>query len=391
MSRNIAIIGGGRWARVIVQVLANLTPPPTGISIHSPRNADAMNAWAIKRGLAGIVSATASWPDFCSRKIDAVIVANAARDHERAVRAALLKGVPVLVEKPFAISAEGAQSLIDLGENRETPLATAHVFLFARYIERFGKLVSGNGPLNSLEFIWSDPGTEHRYGEQKSYDPGLPIVADLLPHVVSILSAVAPGARVDFKRITLSRGGSRSVLELNVGTAPCRLELVRDGAARVRSVSAITGEKRFNLDFSTEPGVITTADATICGDPEWQTGKRPMALLLSAFLQIAAGGPGDERLDASLGLQVCQLTDRAMRHYRANQAAWLFEKAVADQHQPDRDLRYALRELLHASGDTSAFESDEELDALWSELTGTNGLKRLERLVNPRASTPDLP
>jgi len=340
-----------------------------------------MQAWLLSQGLNEVADVSVAWPDYNARKFDAVIVANAANDHVSAAHAALLSGVPVLVEKPFALTADAAKSLINLATARSTRLAAAHVFRFARYIERFGALVSTSAPLNGMSLEWADPGIEHRYGEQKSYDPGLPIVADLLPHIASILTSIAPGAAISCENAAVSRGGASVVLGLRLGVAPCRVTLARDSTQRIRKIDAFAGKSDFNLDFSVEPGTITTQDSSICGDPDWLTERRPLERLLSAFLTSAVGGLHDERLDAGTGLLACELTDAALRHYRAAQASWLAETASSGYVPLDNDLRYALRELLMLAGGGPA-PLEDRLNRLWQDLTGADGPARIAELVD---------
>ena len=73
---------------------------------------------------------------------NAIIVVNAASDHEESVEWALGQGCPVLVEKPFCLNFFAAQRLANLALTKNRYLATAHVFLFASYVETFSKLVS---------------------------------------------------------------------------------------------------------------------------------------------------------------------------------------------------------------------------------------------------------
>ena len=63
---NIAIIGGGRWARVIVSVLCELVTPGVNISMHFRHNLDSMLAWIKKQGLADRIQLSSTWPLFSS-------------------------------------------------------------------------------------------------------------------------------------------------------------------------------------------------------------------------------------------------------------------------------------------------------------------------------------
>ena len=89
---SVAVIGGGRWARVLAEVLCNLVPPSSSISVHSRHNAGSMSNWISERGLGDRIHVSSQWPQFDLAVSHAVVVANAARDHEEAIEWALSAG-----------------------------------------------------------------------------------------------------------------------------------------------------------------------------------------------------------------------------------------------------------------------------------------------------------
>src|SRR5688572_14923711 len=105
---HVAVIGGGRWARVMIDVLYDLLPPSVGVSVHSLHNANSMSTWVSARGWERRIDVSSALPQFDSARSHAVIVVTAARDHEAAAKHALSRGVPALVEKPIALSASAA-------------------------------------------------------------------------------------------------------------------------------------------------------------------------------------------------------------------------------------------------------------------------------------------
>jgi predicted dehydrogenase len=333
----IALVGGGRWARVYAG-LASKNPDLVGaVTIISPRNADGMRRWIAEQNLPYDVAVA---PDRV--EVDAAILANAAADHESSAERFLAAQIPVLIEKPFAMSAAGAVRLVELAQARGTYLAAALVFKFARYLDRFAsRLPEG---WDSLSVTWTDPGGESRYGERKSHDPTLPVAADVLPHVVSILDTLVPGARMTCRAVAVKRGGAQTDIELAVSGKPCVVHLARNVQKRVRRFEAIAGHRRYELDFSVEPGRIAWNGGAESGDPDWGKGASPLTLLMRSFLEGVATGGRDDRLDARLGLLACQVTDEALRLYDAALSAWLrqmFDRGTLERN----DLDYAIAEL----------------------------------------------
>lgn len=344
---NIAVIGGGRWARVLTEVLCGMVPSSATLSVHSAHNAKGMETWALERGLDRRLTISALLPDFSPGSSSAVIVVNAARDHEDAVTWSIATGVPVLVEKPLTMNYNSALRLSNAARRQGTYLATAHVFLFAGYLERFAKLVRDADAVRTISVRWMDPPAEQRYGEAKNYDPGLTIFADWLPHVVSIIGTLTDRQFQQCENLKVFRGGAELELELSFADLPCKVFLARNGDVRQRIVEVATRTEVLTLDFSCEPGTITSCPTTTCADPEWNLKARPVARMLQAFLQGAAGGGYDGRLDSEIGVCGCKIIDEVASLYRAALSPWVESRLRLPDYE-DADLRYALTELIHA-------------------------------------------
>lgn len=368
---HVAVVGGGRWARVLLEVLCSLVPPSVRISAHSPHNAQAMLAWASARGLEHRIQVSSDYPQAIAGKSGAVIVANAARDHEKAIEWALSQSLPVLVEKPVTLSSAATQRMADLAISQKTYLAAAHVFLFARYVGAFSKLVNEADGIQAIRVQWMDPRAESRYGEAKSYDPGLTIYADWLPHVLSILGALSPNSIQLGRRLEVLRGGAHLKMDVRLGDIPCEIELVRNGASRQRLIEVVTREGLKSLDFAKEPGTIVSAASARCGDSAWDIEPRPAATMLRAFLQGAAGGARDERLDIGIGLHASRIIDQLSPAYHTALSAWLSKKYSALGEDADMDLRYALSEILYVEDPLSSVPVEQRVEYVYRHLKGT--------------------
>lgn len=364
----VAVIGGGRWARVLLEVICSLVPISVQISAHSPRNATAMTEWVFARGLEHRIRVYSDYPKAVAGKTGAVIVANAAHDHEKAIKWALFEQLPLLVEKPVTLSFSATQHMVDLANGQNSYLATAHVFLFASYIETFTKLISNENSIVSIRFLWSDPQAESRYGEVKTYDPGLPIYADWLPHILSILGAFEIGPARFCENLGFFKGGAHLKVNLLCGQIPCVFELVRNCKSRQRVIEVVTEQKKIILDFGDEPGVIYNDATVLCGDKNWDDKPKPVSKMLSAFLRGAAGGTRDARLDCSIGLSASQLIDQITPLYRAALLPWLINEFVNYQDCIRSDLRYALVEILQMNDSNSMVPMEQRIDYLYRNL-----------------------
>lgn len=362
---NIAVIGGGRWARVFIEILCGLISPTTKLSVHTPHNVVAMSAWVLESGFGRQILVSSDFPQFRVGKSNAVIVVNAARDHERAIEWALSCGASVLVEKPLTLDFSASRRLADLACSQNTYFAPAHVFLFASYIENFSKLIVENKDIQLIRVKWMDPQSESRYGETKSYDPGLTIFADWIPHVISILGTLTSCETIRNERLRFSKGGAHLDIDLMLGGIQCAIQLVRNGSCRQRFIEVTTEHKMFTLDFSNEPGTISYGSTVYSADPNWDVKDRPVSKMLQAFLQGAAGGFRDKRLDITIGLRAGDIIEAISSLYYPALSSWLIEKISVAKYGDDIDLHYALCEIIHADDPHSGVSMDKRIDYIY--------------------------
>ena len=336
--QRVAVIGGGRWARVLAGVLCDLVPSSTNISIHSLHNVESMALWAAQ--LSRPVEVSSKYPSGSSLP-GAVIIANAARDHEKAIEWAISVGVPAFVEKPITAHWRTTQCIAELVQSQGMCLAVSNVFLFTRYIENFSKFISTKGGIKKIQIEWCDSLVETRYGEKKQFDPGIPVYVDVLPHIVSILGVFKHQEQaMQCQSLHVHRGGALVELEMDLANIPCYVKVERNSTSRKRVLSVETHNEVCQLDFSKEPGWIKSSLGLSDADPHWAVKMRPIESMLGAFLNWAAGGPFDNRLNFNIGLQASHVIQQVESLYRPAIIAWLQEKIKA----LDADLHYALRE-----------------------------------------------
>jgi len=379
---NIAVIGGGRWSRVFIEILCGLIPPTTKLSVYTPHNAVAMSAWVSENGFDQHIQVSSDLPQLLAGKSNAVIVVNAARDHEKAIEWAISCGASVLVEKPVTLNLSASQRLAGLAYSQNTYFAPAHVFLFASYIENFSKLIAENKNVQCVRVKWMDPQSESRYGEAKNYDPGLTIFADWLPHVISILGTLTNCETIKNERLQLSRGGAHLDIELMLGDIPCAIQLVRNGSCRQRLIEVTTEYKMLTLDFSNEPGTISSGSTVFSADPNWDDKVKPVSRMLGAFLHGAAGGSRDKRLDITIGLRVSDIIEKISSLYYSSLYPWLREQVLVARGSDDCDLHYALSEILHADEPHSEISMDQRIDYVYRNIKeNINSSRSADQLI----------
>jgi hypothetical protein len=110
--------------------------------------------------------------------------------------------------------------------------------------------------------------------------------------------------------------------------------------------------------------------------------------MLSAFLQTAAGGSCDTRLDYSIGLSASQLIDQTTTFYHAALLPWLNSELKKHPDAISSDLRYALAEILQMNDSDSIVPIEQRINYLYRNLkefiltSNDTTIKRIDDAVN---------
>jgi predicted dehydrogenase len=121
MGVSLALIGGGRWARVHAGVLCSLYPRISRLFWVSRHSREAIERAAIGREPPQIVLFDSI--DHCLyERPDAAVICTTTANHARDAMMVLERGVPVLVEMPVALDLRSVQELIDVATRRRVGL-----------------------------------------------------------------------------------------------------------------------------------------------------------------------------------------------------------------------------------------------------------------------------
>lgn len=374
----VAVIGGGRWARVLLGTICSIAPSNVKISIHTKHNITQMQDWLLEKKLDTRVTVSPDYPNFDSRKKCAVIVVNAARDHQKAIQWALEHDSAVLVEKPMTLSTFATNQLVEFAKFKDLKLAPAHIFLFNDSLKSFKKVIEDSHvKITSIKIFWEDPRIENRYGERKSYDSSLPIHADLFPHIVSVLENILPNSVLEFVDLKLNKGGASIIVQARVNGLPCEFELVRDGTSRNRRVEIKCSAGNYSLNFSTEPGVIELNGETLDVSNPVQGEKRPSEQMLSAFFNWVSEGIFHHALNADIGLKANKLIDQAQLHYDSAFSIWLIDNITSSRGKFGEEIRYGLKEFLQDRAMLSEVELENQIEQIQKRFADKDFLVQL--------------
>ncbi len=187
---HVALVGGGRWSRIVAGVLLDhaLADRITMVAGHG---FERCTSWAADRPVTVVRQIPAVLDAF-----DAGIVATRPAAHASAATPLVRAGLPVLVEKPFAASPEQESDLLELADRTGRVVAVDHEFLLADWATQLARLLRGTP--SGIRVEWHEQRRVDYGSEVRTTDLSVSPVRDLMPHVLSILTVLLgtsePGA-----------------------------------------------------------------------------------------------------------------------------------------------------------------------------------------------------
>lgn len=175
--QKIAVIGCGVWGRNIVRNFYNLNVLDTVCDIDEENLKKVTQEYPgvkITRDLNEIIN---------NPEITGVAVVTPSHTHYKVVRAMLLAGKNVYVEKPISTVAQEAQDLTNLANQRDLVLMVGHLLLYHPAVNRLRMLIE-EGVLGDIVYAQSDRLNVNYFKNDRS------VMWDLAPHDVSMISYV---------------------------------------------------------------------------------------------------------------------------------------------------------------------------------------------------------
>jgi predicted dehydrogenase/nucleoside-diphosphate-sugar epimerase len=197
MTLRVAFIGAGQMARHHAEAVRRLPVPSTLVGVYDPASRQA-EAFAAATG----ASAFPSLEAMLGSRPDIVHVCTPPAFHFPSAHAALDAGANVYVEKPFALTAEHARTLLALADTRGRHVCAGHQLL---HDPGFQVLMGRLGELGTLlhadsHFTFRPVGVSARTGA----DALAQHLIDILPHPLYSLIAVMEGSLSDNDNVELA-------------------------------------------------------------------------------------------------------------------------------------------------------------------------------------------
>jgi predicted dehydrogenase len=144
----VAVIGAGTWGRNHVRTVAALPEA----ELAAVCDLDDQRLAQVTRQYPGVTT-TRSLDEGLAHA-EAVVVATPAATHGAVATAAIERGLPTLVEKPFALDSGEARRVAELAERRGVAVVTGHVLLFHPALVHLRELLAA-GELGQPYYLYS--------------------------------------------------------------------------------------------------------------------------------------------------------------------------------------------------------------------------------------------
>lgn len=190
----VGVVGFGYWGPKLVRNLSELSTCDLAwlADLDASRLAQAKEQHPL-------LKTTQDYEDILRSDAEAIVVATPIRTHHRIVKAALLAGKHVLVEKPLAATSAEAEELARLAREMGLSLMVGHTFEYNAAIRALRDIVA-SGEIGDVCYVDS---ARLNLG---LFQPDINVLWDLAPHDVSILLYV-----LQADPIAVSARGSASV------------------------------------------------------------------------------------------------------------------------------------------------------------------------------------
>lgn len=147
--KRIAVVGSGHWGKNLVRNFREL-----GVLTHVC-DVQMSRLEVIKQDFPEVVVCSDYSELLKNERIDAVAIASTAEQHAWMVKAALLAGKDVFVEKPLALRFSDGEQIVSLGRRMDKILMIGHLLEYHPAILKLRKMIDG-GDLGKVQYIYSN-------------------------------------------------------------------------------------------------------------------------------------------------------------------------------------------------------------------------------------------
>jgi predicted dehydrogenase len=272
------------------------------------------------------------------QEIDVAHVCTPAETHAEIVAQLLAAGVHVLVEKPLGVDAHEVELLVREAAARNLQLCPVHQYAFQDGLQQAVADLPRIGPLRRIDFDLCSAGAVGAFAGRPD-----DVVAEILPHPLSILQKLVPGFDLATARWTVVRGEAGEMLA-STGLGPILVSLFLSLHARptcfrtrlqgdagavevdgfqggaIRLSGEVSRVRKLTSPFERGGKLLLAGSRTLAGRAlSGETAYPGLRALVRRFYDAVAGGEAPLSLDETLA--AAQARDQLMRLFAKSAAA----------------------------------------------------------------------
>lgn len=172
----VGVVGYGYWGPNIVRNFSSVD----GATVVAVADSNANMAKKAKKTYPGVEVLDDAEKIVTSPDIDAVAVITPVFSHYELAKKALQNGKHIFVEKPFTSTADQAEELVELAEQKGLKIMVDHTFLFTGAVRKIKELVD-SGDLGDLYYF------DSMRVNLGLFQHDVNVIWDLAPHDLSIM------------------------------------------------------------------------------------------------------------------------------------------------------------------------------------------------------------
>tara|TARA_E500000178_G_C16987085_1_gene738840 strand:- start:97 stop:1041 length:945 start_codon:yes stop_codon:yes gene_type:complete len=252
----ITIIGGGRWARQIIQTLIS-NNKIKNLYCYTKKSNFYLKDWLKKNKFNDYVKLINKVP-LNKSKSKLAIICNKSSNHFKFAKIMLRKKYNIFVEKPVTLKSKNAYKLLKISQKNNRKIFCSNIFSFSSGLKKLFLKIKLK-KIIEIDFFWHDKLNEYRYGEMKKYDSKIPIYLDVLFHVFPILDQIIK--RKKYKITNVKKKVffyNQAVINLMINKIKINIYLNRRAKKRVRLIKLKGKNDNYIVDFSRKKYVLKT-------------------------------------------------------------------------------------------------------------------------------------
>lgn len=371
----VAVVGAGRWGKILCNVLTAFAPPISCIVLVAERNHAATEQWLEDRkretpgnGHDRVVISPSLAPILESDRIEAAFVTKMASEHYAAARQLLLAGKHVLVEKPFVLTSREAEELVAIARRTGRTLAVGYEFMFVPALHRFRQTIAAQlTDVSDVQITWHDDRNVVKWGVLKQPDLSANIVTDIYPHVLSQLFVLFGHQAVELRQLTSRDGSGHARLVLRYGAIAVTAELDKHAPSPRRCIEVRCAAGRsVRFDFTTEPGQIDVDGRIVSLDGHADGVPSSLTSQVAYFFARTRNADVMIPNTAEQTVHFVEATEQAASELRARQTqelrSWLWREMPGSA--PDTALRILRHQMLDGLLRHGLLENPKDTEAL---------------------------